>query len=981
NGGLVDLWVLADFSKEFAPYFSNFTGDQIDVMINMNTFSYLLIKEDGSVERNPTTVYILGSDCTCSQGLQPNLGMGGAATPLFVTGCPYYGSRISVTGSGPITKGNIINNTDGSYTVKVHKVRFKLINTSGFYVIPVNDDKKEDLSVGASNWNVSDAATNSYVWGSHNGIESTDWSKSSDLSYAKGGVVLKKAIEGTMRFGKTCPGSNATTTANLNYPTVSGGTFPYNYVLQSYSSGTWNNVTTAALNVASFNNATGVATMNLTIPAASAQTLKDIPLRLRLSNPANPADTANLSDTLRFYTIPTRLYINPAPSSAIGLGAAGYARVVGASGAIDTIKDILESTVFNNRISCTKVTAAVPTDYSCYYSGGEDFAYANNQYSLYTSNSLTSTFAVKANANLGAVYVSANAGVNKAYYYIKVTNSTGCIVNTDTVLVIPKINYVAPNIQVNTGACSGTPFSMKASVPGGIKPTKWQWVIRQESCGTLAGGAGYLIGNPIDVSKQDPLTYAPAGFGGGLIYNSGESKRFSFQTMNTATTSVDAVSSGSSESNFRVSCTAPLWDGVTYGFLPDGTGDLAPKTTCQNLLGNTGMLKYVYVRYQVPGTGEWSSWAYAPTTSTTQGFARYAKDFDITANAKCWGTAMSTLVPAAQKCSGDTAVNVGSSVHLTFTTMDNTFALQKDMVYLIWQYSTNGGSTWNNWNTTNIDLKAPLPNNNTSFTNAIYYYTSPARVINQEELHRVLVSYGGCDTNSHVGATKGFARISINTNIITGDITAKVNGATMPTDSKICLGSTLDLKISNYDATATLMWQKSVDGAAWVDINQTANTYSYIPTESEIDAKTGVLRYFRVKVTVGSESAYTSAYKITANKVSPAALTTTPANLAKAGICLGSPYELRMGFAPSSIPNTFYDNVALEYSTDNGVSYVVLNTQGLFNDKGVKAQSDGYKFRAKIGNQGCNYYSDPITLKVHSLAKGSISPSILCKDQ
>ncbi|MEG2239432.1 MAG: hypothetical protein RRX93_08465, partial [Bacteroidales bacterium] len=979
NGGLVDLWVLADFSKEFAPYFppvSNAT--QANMKILSNSFSFKLIKENGATETNPTSVAMLGSN-NCPQGDQPSFGMDGCASPMFSSGpCPYYGYTISVSGAGLFNATNIINNADGSFTVKVHKVAFKLLNTNGFYTIPFQGTG-EDQGIGASNWNIVNSQSDPYVWVGYNAGD-IDWARveGQEFSYAKGGVVLKKAIEGTMRFGKTCPGSDATTTANLNYPTVSGGPFPYNYVLQSYSSGTWNKVTTAALNIASFNNITGTATMNLSIPAATAQTLKDIPLRLRLSNPANPADTANLSDTLRFYTIPTRLYINPAPQG--GWNYAGYARfpyVSGGTKPIDTIKEIVESTVFYALASCTKVSASVPNN-TCYNSGG-DFVYTNNQYSLYTSNSLTSTFGVKANANVGIPNVSANAGVNKAYYYIKVTNSTGCIVNTDTVLVIPKINYVAPVININSAACGGGTFSMDATAPTGLAPTDWQWVIRQEQC----TGAPAL-GTACDLTaKQQPDSYKPANFGGGIIYNSGTTKTHkAYAAYEYSTKVLPALGTASNKSSFVLTqiSTNPGENILQVGY-PIFPAPEAPLTGTGNCSADAeaikmGWLKYVYVRYKAPGTNEWSQWGVAITAPSATVGPALTSNFSITANKTSIGNKVSGTPGSA-----DTAVNIGSPV--TFTLVDwtggaNLASLYLDMVFLKWQYSTDNGTTWNTWATTNGNIAATKRSFG-SYGGPYNTFTSPLRNMNQEELHRVIVSYNACDTMSHYDREKETTLVSLKSNLIPGDIVGKIDGNSVATNAIMCLGSTLNLTLNNADPLAvTYRWDVSTDNATWKSVGNNTSSLSYTPTDAEISGVSALEKYYRVKIFTANnrDSASSASFHVSSYKVEKVGITMLPNTAAKAGVCAGTKLEIKA----NAISWTM-EGFDIQKSTNGGSSFSLFGTSSTDYSGNASSADNGAIFRIKTWNKTCIAYSESITLRVHSLAKGSISPSILCKDQ
>ena len=185
-----------------------------------------------------------------------------------------------------------------------------------------------------------------------------------------------------------------------------------------------------------------------------------------------------------------------------------------------------------------------------------------------------------------------------------------------------------------------------------------------------------------------------------------------------------------------------------------------------------------------------------------------------------------TLAGNATVCSGTNSTNL--------TLSGQTGDVQR------WEYSTNGGSTWNTISTTSTSYTA------TNLTQTMDY--------------RVVVQSGVCNETTSLVATVTVDPVSA--------------GGTASADQTICEGSIpADLTLSGY--VGSIQWQWSTDGStSWTDIGgATGNTLS--------GATMGSLssdRYYRAEVTSGVCSVATSTtVHITVNPTPTASISGTQA--------------------------------------------------------------------------------------------------------
>ena len=232
--------------------------------------------------------------------------------------------------------------------------------------------------------------------------------------------------------------------------------------------------------------------------------------------------------------------------------------------------------------------------------------------------------------------------------------------------------------------------------------------------------------------------------------------------------------------------------------------------TGQNLTFSTGLLVTTYYRRRVQ--------------ETTTGVTKYSDVATITVTAPFSST---TISPAVQNIFSATAPGTISGPAATGGSCGGSYTYQ-------WQYSTDGGVTFNN-------VAASPVGTNTSYSPASLTVTTYFR---RKDMCGAAYAYSNnsiVNVYQHLNAgtaSPASATITYNTSPGNISLTGVSGGMCAP--------------------IYTYQWQKSADGTNWYDISAATNS-SYNP--GALTVKT----YFRCKITCSSEVAYSSTSTISVN--------------------------------------------------------------------------------------------------------------------
>ncbi|MDE6514528.1 MAG: hypothetical protein K2L03_00635, partial [Bacteroidales bacterium] len=454
--------------------------------------------------------------------------------------------------------------------------------------------------------------------------------------------------------------------------------------------------------------------------------------------------------TAEYLNVP-RFYLNVAPDNEQAVGAElGYDRTAGTP---DKITSIVTGTKIMLRNDCDLHMTSSNIRMNCYYQGASDNGKFSSQ--LFASSAFNGVYSEVPGATTGVVLdmmrTIATLGEDPIYYFNKLTWKNGCVFATDTVLIEPRGDLAAPDLNVFTDCLNlyndDNPFWMQAKAPEGIDVEEWQWVFRAEDNGEPeedrhAGNDYYhpKQGNPCggDYSFAEgennvPLTQTSDKFGGGCYF-----------TVPTGHSEIQIDNSFGSDENdiikaqltfdnaglistFKVSRTA----GGVYAYptimgqwlpvdassvkagqkyvtiLPVGSG--ASGTWNDYALQSAAETKYVYVRYK-------TAYGYSPWAIKLTGISSACEAleempiFGVTVKndiTHCPGSqaSKSTDFFPCKTCSTDTNVDKGAKLQFYFTV----FAEPKCSFYLYegesiqWEATDEDG---------NVDVFATLTGDN-----------------------------------------------------------------------------------------------------------------------------------------------------------------------------------------------------------------------------------------------------------------------------
>jgi gliding motility-associated-like protein len=238
-----------------------------------------------------------------------------------------------------------------------------------------------------------------------------------------------------------------------------------------------------------------------------------------------------------------------------------------------------------------------------------------------------------------------------------------------------------------------------------------------------------------------------------------------------------------------------------------------------------------------------------------------------------------------------------------------------------WEYSTDGGISWNNIAQTSTSL---------SYNN-----------LTQSTMYRAVVRSGVCT--------------SATTNSITISVTALSVGGTVTGNTTVCSGSNNGLLTLTGNTGSVLEWQSSTDGGnTWTSIANTTSSFTY----NNITATT----QYRAVVQNGVCSAvYSSPATITVDAV------TVPGSISGGGhYCSGS------NSGNITLSGNNGNIIQWEVSTNNGSSWsIIANTTGSYQFQNLTTTS---QFRVLVQNGVCGAaYSNIVTVQIADVVVNTIA--------
>ncbi|PKP01283.1 MAG: hypothetical protein CVU11_15660, partial [Bacteroidetes bacterium HGW-Bacteroidetes-6] len=246
--------------------------------------------------------------------------------------------------------------------------------------------------------------------------------------------------------------------------------------------------------------------------------------------------------------------------------------------------------------------------------------------------------------------------------------------------------------------------------------------------------------------------------------------------------------------------------------------------------------------------------------------------------------------------SGTTTICAGSSTG-TLTLSGYTGSI------IMWQVSTDGGSTWSNIANTSDTWSETLA------TAGTYIY-------------QVVVENGSCSQ-------------AISTTVTVTVDPATVAGSVSGPNGNICFGDATGTLSLSGNTGAIIKWQKRVDAGSWVDITNTTSSYGEVP------ASAGVWEY-RAEVMSGScSSAFSAAFTVNVS-----ALSVGGAIAGTANICEGS--------STGTIALTGYTGSVIKWqvSTDGGSTWSdIANTADTWSE--TLATAGTYIYQAIVQSGTC----------------------------
>jgi hypothetical protein len=486
-------------------------------------------------------------------------------------------------------------------------------------------------------------------------------------------------------------------------------------------------------------------------------------------------------------------------------------------------------------------------------------------------------------------------------YNVTVTGTAGATVQTQTIsyIVAPGTPPAITSQPVNNTVCAteDAPFSVVATGSG----LTYQWQVSTDGGTTYTNIAG-ATGTSYTVTAA---TTAQNGY----LYHVIVSALCGSSTSNAATLTVNAA--------------------------PGITTQPADATVCAgsdntfSVTGSGGGLNYQWQISTDGGTTFTNIAGANSATYTLTGItiAQNGYQYHVIVTGACPGTVTSnnvtlTVGNAPSITTQPTDLTVCEGVNADFTVAASGSGLSYQ-----WQVSTDGGGTY-------TDIAGA-----TSAT-----YSVPATTAISGNRYRVIVTSSSCATPS----TSNAAILTVN---------ALPTITTQPTSATLCAGSDVTFTSAATGTNIAYQWQVSTDGGTtFTDIaGATSAAYS-------ITGVTTTLNAYQYHVVVsGTCTPAATSNAATLNVVSPATVTTQPANTA---VCDGG----NASFTVAASSATVYQ---WQVSTNGGTTYtdVAGATAATLSLTAVTTASNGNLYQVLISNATCTTpnTSNAATLTVNAL--------------
>ena len=269
---------------------------------------------------------------------------------------------------------------------------------------------------------------------------------------------------------------------------------------------------------------------------------------------------------------------------------------------------------------------------------------------------------------------------------------------------------------------------------------------------------------------------------------------------------------------------------------------------------------------------------------------------------------------------------------------------------MIWQVSTDGGTTWTDWDVTpkGTDLMEAAESTNYHFLSngghpVFFIAASKLRYPLQEEKYRIIYD-ANCTTNPSAGASNisGIVTVKMESLVKPGKIVVSENGTDIENQYKMCEDQ-VTLLLKDAQIGAAYQWYESTNGTSgWTAISGATNDY-YVWTapapSSNNDYANGIKHYFMVKTKLLPDSAETTVFEVDKYYVpKPKQYVTDPKGITS-GLCEGEEFSIGFKSDKAKTIDDYYtktlyrataangafsstsDN-SLTYSTGSGATYI-----------------------------------------------------------